>query len=184
MRGVWSQETRLFVVALEELLRLASVFHCHLQENKTPFELAVDKGNTEVVKMIADFREHGPMVLSSYEKGTRSRSATAPAASLALHKQQSQGQETVSILPIPPGNLLQPFFHQPELVRTNSEVAADLSNEISKVQHHLDKRHDRELTRKRSLQELDRLPSDDEPVTDTGDELEQHLLGQGKDRGR
>ena len=67
-----------------------------LQESKTPFDLAVDKGNTEVVRMIADFREHGPMALALYEKGTRKRSATAPATSLTPHMQRKEGKETVS----------------------------------------------------------------------------------------
>ena len=68
-----------------------------LQESKTPFDLAVDKGNTEVVRMIADFREHGPMALALYEKGTRKRSATAPAASLTPRMQRKEGKETVSL---------------------------------------------------------------------------------------
>lgn len=72
--------------------------HCvFLQESKTPFDLAVDKGNTEVVRMIADFREHGPMALALYEKGTRKRSATAPATSLTPRMQQKEGKETVSL---------------------------------------------------------------------------------------
>ena len=160
------------------------MFHYHLQEKKTPFDLAVDKGNTEVVRMIADYREHGPVALASYEKGTRKRSATAPAASLAPQVQQRQGKETVSLFCSLHARILpwQPFL-QPEPVRTNSEVAIDLSNEINKAHDHLDKRHDRELTRQRSLQGLDKVPGDEEPITDTGDELEEHL-GKTKGRGR
>ena len=72
-------------------------------------------------------------------------------------------------------------FLQPEPVRTNSEVAIDLSNEIDKAHDLLDKRRDRELNRQRSLQELDKAPGEEEPITDTGDELEKHL---GKNKGR
>ena len=72
---------------------------------------------------------------------------------------------------------------QPEPVRANSELAIDLSNEISKAHDLMDKRRDRELERQRSLQELDKVTGDEEPITDTGDELEQHL-GKTKGRGR
>ena len=72
---------------------------------------------------------------------------------------------------------------QPEAVWTNSEVAIDLSNEINKAHDLLDRRRDREFHQQRSLQELDKVGGDEEPITDTGDELEQHL-GKSKGRGR
>ena len=96
---MWSQEMVVLIDAqFEQMEGEADVCRCvFLQENKTPFDLAVDKGNTEVVRMIADFREHGPMALASYEKGPRKRSATAPATSLTPSMQQRQGKETVSL---------------------------------------------------------------------------------------
>ena len=44
-----------------------------LQENKTPYELAVEKGHTDVASMIADFCENGPNTLTKYEKSRESR---------------------------------------------------------------------------------------------------------------
>ena len=38
------------------------------QENKTPYDLAVEQSHTKVAAMIADLRDNGPMVLAKYEK--------------------------------------------------------------------------------------------------------------------
>ena len=39
-----------------------------LQENKTPYQLAVEQNHTSVAAMLADYRDNGPSALQAYEK--------------------------------------------------------------------------------------------------------------------
>ena len=39
-----------------------------LQENKTPYDLALEKDYNSVAAMVADYRDNGPSALQLYEK--------------------------------------------------------------------------------------------------------------------
>ena len=45
-----------------------------MQENKTPYELAIEQNHPNVAAMIADLRDNGPLVLTKYERKKRSSS--------------------------------------------------------------------------------------------------------------
>ena len=44
------------------------IFLFLLQENKTPYQLALEQHHSEVAAMLADYRDNGPSCLQGYEK--------------------------------------------------------------------------------------------------------------------
>lgn len=106
----------IFVYFIYETKLKHYVLISSLQENKTPYELAVEQNHSDVASMIADYRDGGIAALGKYEKKRRTR---------------EQGREK-------PKNTSGP--------RTSMQEAAELSRVIQHTAGLMDKRkeHDQQ----------------------------------------
>lgn len=75
------QQQYLLSLSLSIWSKYQHVFDHVPQENKTPYELAMEQNHTEVANMIADYRENGPTILAKYEKKKYSQPSRDPPSS-------------------------------------------------------------------------------------------------------
>ena len=121
--------------------------------------------------MIADYRERGVKGLEKYdllkkastsELSGRGTGDVTPSSRTSSKKHRRKGTEPV---------------------RTSREEAVEISSVIMEASDVIERRKDRELTRKKSLELMHKPPSDEEQ-TDSGDELERQLLSRADRHGR
>lgn len=77
------------------------------KENKTPFDLALEKNQTDMLAIISDYKEHGPSSLSKYEKSGRSRSSSAGLEETSSSNQMMQRTTEISDVIMEATNLLE-----------------------------------------------------------------------------
>lgn len=112
--------------------------------------------------MIADYREKGVAGLEKYEvkKGSSGELSGRGGGDLSSSSHTSSKKHRKM---------------GTEPVRTVREEAVEISDVIMKATDVIERRKDRELTRKKSLELMHKPPSDEEH-SDSGDELERELM--------
>ena len=143
------------------------------QEDKTPFDLAVEKQFTEIARMIGDYRERGAKGLEKYEQPKKTSSgelSAKPSGDLTPSSSHGSSKKRHRRNPADP-------------VRTSREEAEEISSVIMEASGVIERRRDKELTRKKSLEQLYKTPSDEEQ-SDSGDDLERQLLSRSDRHGR
>lgn len=115
-----------------------------------------------MVRMLKDYKERGVKGLVKYEQG-RKDETSGTTSSESLKQRADRGSSTS--------------------VRTFRDEAEEISSVIMEASDVLEKRRDKELTRKKSLEAMNKFGSEDEQ-SDSADDLERQLLSGADRQGR
>ena len=131
----------------------------------------MEKQFTEIARMIGDYRERGVKGLEKYEQPKKTSSvelSAKPSGELTSSPSQTSSKKRHERNPADP-------------VRTSREEAEDISSVIMEASGVIERRRDKELTRKKSMEQLYKAVSDE---SDSADDLERQLLSRSDRNGR